>query len=119
MKNRIDDVRGLNRDDVLAALGLTRRRTLTEGLITAAGIFAAGAFVGTTVALMVAPKTGRDLRGELRNRANDLTHRVKRSAQEVRGAIEERKDEMAAARSNGKMEAQQTSVRDWRASPNK
>jgi gas vesicle protein len=96
------------RDDMFAALGLFSRSP--EAWIAAVGIFAAGAVLGSGIALLVTPKTGRDLRGELRGRANELSRKMKRSAHDVRGAIEEGKEHYMEARG-------ENGARDWRATP--
>ena len=82
MKDKIDEVRGMRRDDILAALGLARRRSLQNDWLPAVGLFAAGIAVGTGVALLLAPKTGSDMRRDIRSRANDLTRRVSGATRE-------------------------------------
>lgn len=80
VKDRFNAARGLSTSDVLAALGLERRRTPIDVMIPAAGLFFAGLMVGAGVALLMAPKSGRDTRRELRGRATDLRHRLTTSA---------------------------------------
>ncbi len=63
-------------DDVLASLGLQTRKTTTDYLLPALGVFGAGLAVGAGVALLLAPKSGRELRGDLGRAALEVKHRV-------------------------------------------
>jgi hypothetical protein len=80
VKDRLHAARGLGTNDVLAALGLERRRTPIDVVIPAAGLFFAGLMVGAGVALLMAPKSGRETRREIRGRATNLRHRLTTSA---------------------------------------
>ena len=112
MKNRIDEVRGMRRDDILAALGLARRRSLQNDWLPAVGLFAAGVALGTGVALLLAPKSGSDMRREIKSRANDLSRRVSGATREVRGGLREGKDELAGARP--RIQETENGARDWK-----
>lgn len=83
VREKFDAVRGLSTDDVLAALGLERRRTPFDVMLPAAGMFVAGLMVGAGVALLVAPKSGRETRRELKGRASDWSHRLSSTAGEL------------------------------------
>jgi len=91
VRDKFDAMRALRTDDVLSALGLERRRTPFDVALPAAGMFFAGVVVGAGVALLVAPKSGRETRRELRGRASELSHRLSSSAgelaQEVRNEV--------------------------------
>jgi len=95
-------------------MGLTRRWAV-ESWLPAAGLLAVGAAVGAGVALLVAPKPGRDLREDIRTKANDLSRRATRATGDARQAL---------LRERGKLEERVESVengiKDWRAqqSPN-
>ena len=80
VKDRLHAARGLGTNDVLAALGLERRRTPIDLMIPVAGLFFAGLLVGAGVAILVAPKSGRETRRELRGRATNLRHRLSSTA---------------------------------------
>ena len=54
-----------NMDQLLAELGLEKRRSAGHYLIPAIGVFAAGALVGGLLGLLLAPSSGRELRGEI------------------------------------------------------
>ena len=76
VKDRLHAARGLGTNDVLAALGLERRRTPIDMMIPAAGLFFAGLLVGAGVAILVAPKSGRETRAELKTIARDVRDQV-------------------------------------------
>jgi hypothetical protein len=80
VKDKFDALRGLGTEDVLAALGLERRRSAIDVMLPAAGIFFAGLIVGSGVALLVAPKSGRETRRQLKGKATELSHRLASSA---------------------------------------
>lgn len=67
----------LSSDDILAALGLERRRTWTRSWAPALGMFGAGIVVGTGLALLFAPKPGNALRGDIGRSAGNLARRVR------------------------------------------
>lgn len=83
VKDRLDSIRGLGSEDILAALGLQRKRSALDVILPAAGIFAAGIVVGTGVALLLAPKSGREMRRDIKGKATELTHRIGTSAGEM------------------------------------
>lgn len=70
----------LNPDQVLHAIGLrreTERAVLTDTVLPALAVFSAGILVGASIALLVTPKSGRELRDDLSRRAGELTDTVK------------------------------------------
>ena len=76
-------VSGVELNDVLATIGLSRRRShLLEGL----GLVAVGAVVGAAAAFMFAPASGRETRRRLANEASKLGDVAK-------DALREQKDE--------------------------
>jgi hypothetical protein len=62
------DLSSLDRNDVLGWLGLEPRQSRGSWLLGSLGLFGAGLAVGASVALLVAPKAGRELREDLKNR---------------------------------------------------
>ena len=83
VSDKFNAMRGITADDVLAALGLERRRTVSASILPIASGFVAGALAGAAVALLFAPKAGSEMRRELQNRANDVTRRVSAAADGV------------------------------------
>ncbi|HEX4475611.1 MAG TPA: YtxH domain-containing protein [Polyangiaceae bacterium] len=84
-KGGMNNVRNFGTDDILGALGLQRRSTFGDVIVPALGIFAAGAVVGGAVALLLAPKSGDEMRRDLASRADDLRHRVGNAAKDALG----------------------------------
>ena len=54
-----------NLERLLGELGLEKRRTTGDFLVPALGVFVAGAVVGGLLGLLLAPSSGRELRGEI------------------------------------------------------
>jgi hypothetical protein len=69
---KLNDIRELSKDDVLAALGLASKPTSSERLLGALGIFGVGLLVGAGAALLLAPKSGRALREDLGERLRSI-----------------------------------------------
>jgi len=70
---KLSDISDLSKEDVLAALGLATKPTVTERVLSSAGLFGLGALVGAGVALLLAPSSGRDLRDDLGRRIRRAT----------------------------------------------
>jgi gas vesicle protein len=91
VSDRFGAMRGAGVDDILAALGLERRRSFPTSMIPLASGFAAGALVGAGLALLFAPKSGREIRHELRQRADQVSRKVTEAAEgaaaEVRNVL--------------------------------
>jgi gas vesicle protein len=69
---KISDVRDLNKDDILAALGLADQPSTSDRLLGTLTIFGVGLLVGAGAALLLAPKSGQDLRETLGERFRKL-----------------------------------------------
>jgi hypothetical protein len=63
---KLQDIKNLDKDDVLATLGLEARRSQSSRMLTTLGTFGIGLLVGAGVALLLAQKSGSDLRRDLR-----------------------------------------------------
>jgi gas vesicle protein len=63
---KLQDLREMDKDDFLGHLGLQTKRSFTGELLGTLGTFGIGLLVGAGVALLLAPKPGRDLRNDLR-----------------------------------------------------
>ena len=81
----------LSTDDVLHALGLRRQATGFAMVLPPLGFFAAGMLLGAGAGLLLAPRSGRETRRQLRTKAQSITRRVESAAQgvahDVRGAL--------------------------------
>ena len=63
-----------NKRDILSALGLETESSFWTAAMAGFGV---GCLVGAAVAIMVAPKSGRELRSDLTDKARDLIGRGK------------------------------------------
>jgi hypothetical protein len=63
---KMQDIKNMDKDDVLGMLGLQAKRSDTSQVLKALGTFGIGLVVGAGVALLLAPKAGSDLRHDLR-----------------------------------------------------
>lgn len=70
------NIRDMTREDLLNAIGLETRRSSVDYLMPALGIFGAGILVGAGIGLLFAPKSGRELRGDLQGRYDELRGKV-------------------------------------------
>jgi hypothetical protein len=70
-------------DDVLAALGLERRRKGWERTLSAVGYVMTGALIGSGVALLFAPKPGREVRKEIGGKMRGARQQTLATAQHL------------------------------------
>jgi len=82
----LKDVRNLDKDDLLSLLGLEKKASPAAGLATALGTFGVGLLVGAGIALILAPKPGRELREEIRDRLRRGSTEVQEEAATTGGA---------------------------------
>jgi hypothetical protein len=62
-------------DEVLRAIGLQTRRSSAADIMPSVALFGAGMLVGAVLALLLAPTSGEELRGEISERASHLGQR--------------------------------------------
>jgi YtxH-like protein len=58
----------LDKDAIVSKLGFEPRPSTGERLVSALGLFGVGVLVGAGVALLLAPKSGRELREDIRSK---------------------------------------------------
>jgi len=87
MRDGLSSLQNLSGDDILAAIGLERRRTVSDALVPSLALFTAGALVGAAAAVLLTPKTGQQLRRELTDGARDLSQKISTTAQEYTSAV--------------------------------
>ena len=63
---KLQDIKNMDKDDILGALGLETKHTFTNQLLGTVATFGVGLLVGAGVALLLAPKAGSELRHDLR-----------------------------------------------------
>ena len=67
----------LDRDNLMKLINIESRRSMAERVFSSLGLFVGGALVGAGVALLLAPKSGADLRKDLtENGLNPLLERL-------------------------------------------
>jgi hypothetical protein len=62
------DLRNMTKDDLLARVGLEARRSSASHLAFALELFGLGLLVGAGIALLLTPKSGRELRDDIKSR---------------------------------------------------
>jgi hypothetical protein len=72
---------------LLEGLGLQQRRSVTTRAAMFAGVVATGVVIGAVTALLFAPKSGRQLRADLRGGARGLTQHASEKATDVVDAL--------------------------------
>ena len=65
---KLKELRNLDKDDILEMIGLQTKTSTTAWLAGTLGTFGVGLLVGAGLGLMLAPKAGRELREDLRDR---------------------------------------------------
>lgn len=91
---KLSDIRDLDKEDILSVLGLASKPTVAERWLGSAGVFGLGLLVGAGVALLLAPKSGQDLREDLSQRLRDL----REDAEEAADGLSARASESALGR---------------------
>lgn len=71
LRKNLPDV---DKDDLLEMVGLESRRTSVDRMVPALALFGAGVLLGVGLGLMLAPKPGRELRDDLRERLGKGTN---------------------------------------------
>jgi hypothetical protein len=69
---------------LLSEMGLEKRRTVTELILTSIGIFSAGVLVGGALGVLFAPKSGRELRHDISDKLHHAAKEMKNGAEELR-----------------------------------
>lgn len=65
---KLHDLKDMDKDDFLGLIGLQTKRSFTSELLGTLGTFGIGLLVGAGVALLLAPKAGRELRHDIRTK---------------------------------------------------
>lgn len=72
----LKELRNLDKEEILAKLGLQSRRSAVEYALPVVGIFTAGILIGAGIGLLIAPKPGRKLRQELGRHVDEVRERI-------------------------------------------
>lgn len=76
----------LTAEDVLGLVGVARRRADFPGAWSAIGLVAVGAAAGASAALLLAPRSGQELRARLADRLDEARNRIDAGAVSARSA---------------------------------
>lgn len=68
LKDMGHDLRNMTTDDLLARVGLEARRSSGSQVAFALELFGLGLLVGAGIALLLTPKSGRELRDDIKSR---------------------------------------------------
>lgn len=83
LRSKTRAISNLSSDDILSVLGLERRHTTLENAIPTSIAFVAGLAAGAGIALLLAPKSGREVRQDISNRATELSSRIGTAASDL------------------------------------
>lgn len=72
----IKDIKNLDQDQILEALGLERERSLTSSIVWSLALIGIGALAGAGAALLLAPQTGSELRRSMGRKIKDTADDV-------------------------------------------
>lgn len=98
MRDSLHSLQNLSGDDILATLGLERRRSPITGIVLpSVALFAAGAIVGAAAAVLLAPKSGEALRRDLSSGARELTNKLGATAQAVQDYVGTNRNHVSSA----------------------
>jgi gas vesicle protein len=81
----LKDVRNMDKDDLLGLLGLETKSSTGAWLAGALGTFGVGLLVGAGIGLMLAPKPGRELREDIRDRLRRAPEALDEAVSSVSG----------------------------------
>lgn len=75
---RIANIRDMSKEDILSSLGLASKPSTGEWVLGTFGLFGLGLLVGASVALLIAPKPGTDLRRDLGQKFSKIRNSAER-----------------------------------------
>ncbi|HEY0710940.1 MAG TPA: YtxH domain-containing protein [Polyangia bacterium] len=73
---KLQDLKDISKEDALAAIGLAIKPSPGQWLAGTLSVFGFGVIVGAGVALLLAPRTGRELRDDLSERVRTLREKT-------------------------------------------
>lgn len=97
----MDNIRNMDKDDLLNVFGLETRRNPVDYLVPALALFGVGVLVGTGVGLLVAPRPGKELRQDIAHRLQQAPDAIARLPQRASDAMH-RAGEQLAEKMDGK-----------------
>ncbi|MEL6178228.1 MAG: YtxH domain-containing protein [Myxococcota bacterium] len=89
IQDRLAHMSDESRLRVLDSLGLEQKQDPIQLILPALGIFSAGLAVGAMLGLFFAPKSGSELRTDIRSKAHDLRERTPRYFKRSNAEVED------------------------------
>ena len=80
----LKDVRNMDKDDLLGVLGLEQKDSVATSLAATLGTLGVGVLIGVGIGLMLAPKAGRGLREDIRERLRGAPEALAEAAASVK-----------------------------------
>lgn len=77
-----------SKEDLASAVGLEPRSSLTMDALTAFGIFGVGMALGAGLALLLAPKAGREIRHDIEEKIGELGDHLRSQLPQPKAAEE-------------------------------
>jgi YtxH-like protein len=96
-KNKARAMQDFSTDDILSALGLQRQRTMYDAALPTTLAFMAGAAAGAGIALLLAPKSGREMRQDISNKATELTNKASELTKSLTSTANELAEDVRSA----------------------
>lgn len=87
LKDIRKQLRNIDKDDLLELVGLQQRSAASD-VMSVLAAFGVGMLVGAGVGMLLAPKPGRELRDDLRNRLQGTADQVASSIGTATGMVE-------------------------------
>ena len=78
----------LDKDEILSRLGFETKSSIGEKIVTALGPFGVGLTLGAAIALLLAPKSGRELRADIRHKVSQEGTKGAVTAKAGNGGVE-------------------------------
>ena len=101
----LDNIKNLDRNDLLNALGLETRRTNADYLVPALALFGVGLVVGTGIGLLSAPRPGKELREDIAQRIQAAPEALSRLPQRANDAVHRASEQLSEKFLDGKANA--------------
>jgi gas vesicle protein len=73
---KLQDIKDMTKEDILAAIGLAPKPSAGQWMAGTLSVFGLGLIVGAGAALLLTPRTGREMRGDLADRVKTLRERT-------------------------------------------
>jgi len=65
---KLEDIKGLNKEKILSWVGLQVASSATAKILSMAALLGLGVLVGASAAVLLTPRTGKQLRNDIRRR---------------------------------------------------